>query len=48
MKQHIGSSLPESADTESLKLEVQQLKEKNKELEEELAAMKEKVIGIND
>jgi len=43
LKQHIGTSLPDSADNEALKLEVEQLKEKNKELEDEVTSLKEKV-----
>lgn len=43
LKQHIGGAPPESADVETLKLEVSQLKEKNKELEDEVVALKEKV-----
>ncbi|XP_066922437.1 c-Myc-binding protein-like [Clytia hemisphaerica] len=43
LKQHIGTSLPDSADNEALKLEVEQLKEKNKDLEDEVASLKEKL-----
>ena len=46
MKQHIGTSLPDSADSETMKLEVEQLREKNKELEDEVAALKEKVCCV--
>lgn len=46
LKQHLGTSLPDSADSETMKLEVEQLREKNKELEEEVATLKEKVCCI--
>lgn len=43
LKQHISSSPPETADVEALKLEVEELREKNKKLEEEMQEMKAKV-----
>jgi len=47
LKQHIGGAPPESADVETLKLEVSQLKEKNKELEDEVVALKEKLQQLD-
>jgi len=43
LKHHIGSGPPDSADVETLRLELAQVNERNKELEDEVAALKLKV-----
>lgn len=45
IKQHMGADGPESADVESLKLEVTELRQKCEELTEENAELKARVSG---
>ena len=46
LRQHLGSSGPETADVEALKLEVTDLRQKVEKLSEENAELKQKVCDL--
>jgi len=46
LRQHLGSSGPETADVEALKLEVTDLRQKVEKLSEENAELKQKVCNL--
>jgi len=46
LRQHLGSSGPETADVEALKLEVTDLRQKVEKLSDENAELKQKVCGL--
>jgi len=46
LKHHISGSPPEAADMESMKLEMEELKEKNQRLEAEMADLKAKLAQL--
>jgi len=45
LRQHLGSSGPETADVEALKLEVTELRQKVEKLSEENAELKQKICS---
>ncbi|XP_065653324.1 c-Myc-binding protein-like isoform X1 [Hydra vulgaris] len=48
LRQHIAGGLPDNSDIEALRLEISQLKERNKELEIELSILKGKCEKVED